>query len=85
MTTPHVTELPRQLESISADTFLGGREDAPLSPAPPTLAAARELRPLAIVLPMRPRDPLAARRSARRRTRRPPHSGGMPGPGGDAA
>ena len=83
MTTPRVTELPRRLEPIGSDTFLGGREDEARPPAPPSLAIARELRPLAIVLPLRPRDPLAARRPAkpRRRTRRPAH----PGPGGDAA
>jgi hypothetical protein len=46
MTTPRVTELPRRMAEIGADTFLG---DAPL-------------RPLAVVLPFRPR-------SARRRPR----------------
>jgi hypothetical protein len=85
MTTPRVTELPRHLEPICADTFLGAREDD--SPAPRKLSIARESRPLAVVLPLRPRDPLDPSRPAkpRRRTRRPPVSGGMPGPGGDAA
>jgi hypothetical protein len=82
MTTPRVTELPRRLEPICSDTFLR-EDDVP----PPRLAAVREPRPLAVVLQMRPRDPLVARRPAkpRRVSRRPPHSGGMPGPGGDAA
>lgn len=89
MTTPHVTELPRQLEPICSDTFLGEREAAAPTPAPPPLHAVRDAGPLAVVLQLRPRDPQAARRPAkpRRRARRPPHSGpGLgSGPGGDAA
>ncbi len=85
MTTPRVTELPRHLEPICSDTFLGGREDD--AQAPPVLAAVRESRPLGVVLPMRPRDPQAVRPQPRRRRRtgRPQYPGGMPGPGGDAA
>lgn len=86
MTTPHVTELPRHLEPICSDTFLGaGSEEE--RPAPPPLSAVRESRPLAVVLQLRPRNPLSARRAAkpRRHAHRPPPSGGMPGPGGDAA
>jgi hypothetical protein len=55
MTTPRVTELPRRLEPSSPDTFLRGCGEAPL----------------AVVVQLRPRDPLvprrrpAARRSAR--------------------
>ena len=41
MTTPHVTELPRRLEAISQDTFLGD--------------TAREQRPPGVVLQLRPR------------------------------
>ena len=89
MTTPRVTELPRRLEPICSDTFLGARADDARPPAPRSLSAVRESRPPGNVLQLRPRDPrlAAASRPAkpRRRSRRPPHSGGMPGPGGDAA
>jgi hypothetical protein len=56
MTTPRVTELPRRLEPSSPDTFLRG---------------CGEAAPLAVVVQLRPRDPLAPRRSAtaRRNTR----------------
>lgn len=86
MTTPQVTELPRRLEPTGADTFLGARDET-RSVAPPSQADARGPHPLALVLPLRPRDPLAARRplKPRRGARRPPRPGGMPGPGGDAA
>ena len=49
MTTPRVTELPRRMEQISADTFLG---DVPA-------------RPLAVVLPFRPRSARRHPRPAR--------------------
>ena len=71
MTTPHVTELPRRLEPIGTDTFLGGCES--------------EARPLAAVVQLRPRDPLAARRTARSRRRGPRPSRPTTGPGDDAA
>jgi hypothetical protein len=85
MTTPRVTELPRHLEPICSDTFLGSREDD--SPVSRKLTIARDPRAAGVVVPLRPRDPLASGRPAKRRSRsrRPPHSGGMPGPGGDAA
>jgi hypothetical protein len=77
MTTPRVTELPRRLEPSGADTFLGGSSTKPPS---------RDARPLATVLPLRPRDPLASRRLARaRRGPRPTHPGAPLGPGGDQA
>jgi hypothetical protein len=44
MTTPHVTELPRRLEPISKDTFLGGGPEG-------------EQRPPGVVLQLRPRAP----------------------------
>jgi hypothetical protein len=78
MTTPHVTELPRRLEPICSDTFLGSGEDE--SSAPPRLVIAREPRPLGVVLPMRPRDPGSRPvAKARRRRRRPPQLGSGPG------
>jgi hypothetical protein len=84
MTTPRVIEMPRRLEPISADTFLGGcvSDAPPPAPAP----AVCEARPLAAVVQLRPRDPLATRRSARaRRLRRNPRPGTYSGPGDDAA
>jgi len=73
MTTPRVTELPRRLESTGADTFLSGCD--------------AEARPLAAVVPLRPRDPLALRRPGRPRRGATPHRPGPPptGPGGDEA
>jgi hypothetical protein len=66
MTTPRVTELPRRLEPSSPDTFLRGCE---------------ETAPLADVVQLRPRDPLAARRMARaRRVARPLRPLAWPGP-----
>jgi hypothetical protein len=77
MTTPRVTELPRRLEPSSPDTFLGARADA-VSPV------ACDMRPLAAVVQLRPRDPLAPRRRpvARRRART---LRAVPGPGPDTA
>jgi hypothetical protein len=49
MTSPHVTELPRRLEPVSRDTFLGGIEPRPRAE-------------LAQVVALRPRDPMARRR-----------------------
>jgi hypothetical protein len=54
MTTPRVTELPRRLEPSSPDTFLRG---------------CGEEAPLAVVVQLRPRDPLAPRRPAMARRR----------------
>lgn len=58
MITPRVVELPRRLEPISRDTFLGaGEVDVPL----------------AVVVALRPRDARGMRRPARvRRGTRPP-------------
>jgi hypothetical protein len=86
MTTPRVIEMPRRLEPISADTFLGGcASDVPPSAAPAAPPVC-ESRPLAAVVQLRPRDPLAARRSARnRRVRHAPRPGTYTGPGDDAA
>jgi hypothetical protein len=79
MTTPRVTELPRRLEPIGNDTFLGGCDDDAQPPA-------RDLRPLAAVVQLRPRDPLAPRRAARaRRGPHPPRPGSFSGPGDSAA
>ena len=72
MTTPTVVELPRRLESISRDTFLGAADSAP--PA------------LGIVVPLHSRTaPGTPRRPRPRRggSPQPPPGGG--GPGGDAA
>jgi hypothetical protein len=72
MTTPRVIELPRRLEPTSADTFLSGCE--------------ADLRPLAVVLPLRGRDTVPGRRPPHpRRGPRPTRPTGDPGPGGDAA
>ena len=72
MTTPRVIELPRRLEPTSADTFLSGCEV--------------DLRPLAVVLPLRGRDTVPGRRPPHsRRGPRPTRPSGDPGPGGDAA
>jgi hypothetical protein len=71
MTTPRVTELPRRLEPIGNDTFLGGCEV--------------DAGPLASVLPLRPRDPLAVRRSARARRGGPRPPRPTTGPGDEAA
>ena len=71
MTTPRVTELPRRLEPIGNDTFLGGCEV--------------DAGPLASVLPLRPRDPLAARRLARARRGPRPQRPTTTGPGDQAA
>jgi hypothetical protein len=72
MTTPRVIELPRRLEPTSTDTFLSGCE--------------AELRPLAVVVPLRGRDTVPGRRPPRaRRGPRPTRPSGDPGPGGDAA
>jgi len=54
MTTPRVIELPRRMEALSADTFIG---DAPVAATP-----ARPEREQAVVLPFRPR---AGRRRSR--------------------
>ncbi len=75
MTTPRVTELPRRLEPSSRDTFLGAREDAPI-----------DRRPLATVVALRPRDPLAPRRRPpARRGPRPLRAVAAIGPGDSAA
>ncbi len=65
MTTPRVTELPRRLEPSSPDTFLRGCGDGPL----------------ADVVQLRPRDPLAPRRPAMpRRAARERRLAFVPGP-----
>jgi hypothetical protein len=51
MTSPRVVELPRRLEPVSRDTFLGGHADVPR-------ADAR----IAPVVPLRRRDARAPRR-----------------------
>jgi hypothetical protein len=75
MTTPRVVELPRRLEPISRDTFLGAGE-----------AEA----PLAVVVALRPRGALGSRRAARARGARqlravPLRAVADPGPGDHAA
>jgi hypothetical protein len=71
MTTPRVVELPRRLEPISRDTFLGtGEVDAPL----------------AVVVTLRPRTALGPRRPVRtRRGPRPLRVVADLGPGDPAA
>ena len=58
MTTPHVTELPRCLEAVGRDTFLG----APLLDVPPQAVAhgVVALRPQDAAPRLRPPAPLAA-------------------------
>jgi hypothetical protein len=79
MTTPRVVELPRRLEPISRDTFLGAGgvelQDASEADAP-----------LAAVVTLRPRDARAFRRPARaRRGARPLRAVADLGPGDQAA
>lgn len=60
MTTPRVIELPRRLEPISRDTFLGAGEGEP-----PT--AREHDAPLAVVVAIRPQDARVMRPVPRRR------------------
>jgi hypothetical protein len=78
MTTPRVTELPRRLEPSSPDTFLGTR-------AAPAAPAACDTRPLATVVQLRPRDPLAPRRRSSARGRVRTLRAVPSGPGPDSA
>lgn len=49
MISPHIIELPRRIEPVSRDTFLGGIEASPSGE-------------LAQVVALRPRDRIASRR-----------------------
>jgi hypothetical protein len=52
MTSPRVIELPRRLEPVARDTFLGGID----------VDGARAVAHLATVVALRPRDALGLRR-----------------------
>ena len=58
MTTPRVTELPRRLEPIGGDTFLGGCEPDPR----PRMAVVVQLPPRDANSPRRTRRPAPPRR-----------------------
>jgi hypothetical protein len=71
MTTPRVVELPRRLEAISRDTFLG---------------AGEVQAPLAVVVALRPRGAPGPRRALTARAgTRPLRAVADLGPGDDAA